>query len=406
MSNKLVDNVLTKLANGEAINVSDREAGALTVALLATLVSKSSASMGITSNGQSASLSAKEISVLIRDALQPAITDLKDSQPKSLKAELPANAATESRQTEIANILKGFAEILALGVRVIPASAILPVGAAKEDTLKEVVTSLKQEGKVKVSNLPDYDKLLQNAKDFLSKIDFLKGKDIEKLLEATKVHFPEGLATEQSIQELAKAVKQFDFSTLKIVEVPLAPGAATDKKLSELIEVIQGLQKAINSTDYSSITAAIGEIKSSLTEQNTQFASTVLELDFAKNLPRGEFGLLIEAQKTKGYRRSSTKSANADSIKDGAGEVVGLVASNINKSEDAFLKFYDKKGSPDVGKDSPVATILIPAGETISLSSAALPFEKGLGLGITRTPEDASAQGVNANEVFITAWYR
>jgi hypothetical protein len=102
----------------------------------------------------------------------------------------------------------------------------------------------------------------------------------------------------------------------------------------------------------------------------------------------------------------SAAAANQDStvIKNGAGTLYGLLATNANAAA-RYLKVYNKATGP-TSADTPVMTIYLPP-----LGGVALPidvgadFSAGISLRLTTGVADNDAAAVAANEIIVTAFY-
>jgi hypothetical protein len=105
----------------------------------------------------------------------------------------------------------------------------------------------------------------------------------------------------------------------------------------------------------------------------------------------------------------SAASTNATSVKGSAGQVYGIVATNINAAV-RYLKLYNKASSPTVGTDTPVMTIPIPgntagAGIVIDIPQG-LAFATGIAAAITTGVADSDTGAVAANEIVVSILYK
>lgn len=119
-------------------------------------------------------------------------------------------------------------------------------------------------------------------------------------------------------------------------------------------------------------------------------------------LPRVSGGLSI-------YRLLSAASTNGNNIKASAGQVYGWFISNTNAAA-RVVKLYNTAGTPTVGTDTPVMTLLIPgntagAGTNISFEMG-IAFALGIGIGITTGVADNDVAAVAANEVIVNLFYK
>lgn len=108
-------------------------------------------------------------------------------------------------------------------------------------------------------------------------------------------------------------------------------------------------------------------------------------------------------------RTISAASTNAASIKSGAGQLYGIVATNINAAV-RYLKIYNKASAPTVGTDVPVLTIALPgntagAGLAVDLSNG-IAFTTGIAAALTTGVADSDTGAVAANELVVHLIYK
>lgn len=84
------------------------------------------------------------------------------------------------------------------------------------------------------------------------------------------------------------------------------------------------------------------------------------------------------------HHRISGATTNATSVKGSAGVVNNIVVSNDGATK-AFFKLYNKASAPTVGTDTPVATVLIPAGATIPIPMGPLGLRMTTGIAYALT---------------------
>lgn len=103
---------------------------------------------------------------------------------------------------------------------------------------------------------------------------------------------------------------------------------------------------------------------------------------------------------------NSTASTNATSVKNSAGTVWSIVASNTNAAA-RYVKLYNKASAPTVGTDTPVMVITIPAGQTVNIhgGSNGIRFGTGIALAITTGMADSDATSVAADEIKVATAY-
>ena len=106
------------------------------------------------------------------------------------------------------------------------------------------------------------------------------------------------------------------------------------------------------------------------------------------------------------HRLVAAASTNSTLIKAGPGELSGFVLINPSAAV-KFVKFYDKATAPTVGTDTPIMTVLVPAGDTVILPAIdRVEFENGLGLGITGAAADNDTTAVVAGDVISQVFYK
>jgi hypothetical protein len=104
----------------------------------------------------------------------------------------------------------------------------------------------------------------------------------------------------------------------------------------------------------------------------------------------------------------SAATTNATSVKASAGQVWGIVATNVNANP-RFLKLYNKASAPTVGTDVPTHTYLIPgntvgAGISVFMGEGSA-FSTGIALAITGAVADNDTTAVAANEIVVNLRY-
>jgi hypothetical protein len=109
------------------------------------------------------------------------------------------------------------------------------------------------------------------------------------------------------------------------------------------------------------------------------------------------------------YKLVSAATTNATNIKNGAGQIFMVTASNVNAAV-RYLKFYNKATAPTVGTDTPVLTFAIPgntagAGTNIPIPACGIAFGTGISFALTTEATDAGTTGVAANEIVINVAY-
>lgn len=133
----------------------------------------------------------------------------------------------------------------------------------------------------------------------------------------------------------------------------------------------------------------------SLAGGNIGLIGSVLPIPNAGNGGTGLFHHLVAAGTT-----------NATLVKAGASLLA--VAVLVNPSAAAkFVKLFNGVAAPVPGTDTPVMSVLVPAGQTVSpnLGPFAMRFTLGLGYCITNLPADLDATAVAAGDVIVSLAY-
>lgn len=103
---------------------------------------------------------------------------------------------------------------------------------------------------------------------------------------------------------------------------------------------------------------------------------------------------------------NSAATTNAAFIKNAAGTIYNILASNTNASP-RYVKFYNKASAPTVGTDVPIITITIPANGTVHADMGTLGhrFATGIAIAITAGAADSDTAAIGANEVKVLTSY-
>lgn len=145
--------------------------------------------------------------------------------------------------------------------------------------------------------------------------------------------------------------------------------------------------------------------------QDTLASSTSADGDYA-SLKEDSLGRLyvVDAPSTAGLlstaRVAAAASTNATNVKNAAGQVYGYALYNGNAAA-RFVKFYNKASAPTVGTDTPVLTIILPAGGGANVEwSKGIPFATGISYAITGAVADSDTTAVSANDVHGIILYK
>jgi hypothetical protein len=102
----------------------------------------------------------------------------------------------------------------------------------------------------------------------------------------------------------------------------------------------------------------------------------------------------------------SAATTNATLVKSSVGVISTIEASN-NGASPRYLKLYNMTTAPTVGTSTPVKTIMIPAGGTVTVPAgpAGMRFWSGISIAITGGIAVADTTAINANEVAVNISY-
>lgn len=96
---------------------------------------------------------------------------------------------------------------------------------------------------------------------------------------------------------------------------------------------------------------------------------------------------------------------NATSVKASAGVINTLTVSNSSAAA-KYFKLYNRASAPTVGTDTPVMTLLIPAGQTVSVDCGfGLRCSTGIAYALTGGIEVADATAVALNDLSVSMFY-
>jgi len=172
-----------------------------------------------------------------------------------------------------------------------------------------------------------------------------------------------------------------------------APASTTDFRLHQVrvidqtrftAEITGGIGRAADAQSAVPVTGAV-TVSGTVTSSTTVTANTPNPTSSAIN---------------------SAASTNATSVKNAAGNIFSITASNTNAAA-RFVKLYNKASAPTVGTDVPVLTIPIPANSAVNLEfgTPGWRFATGIALAITAGAADSDTAAVAANEVKVLTAY-
>lgn len=106
------------------------------------------------------------------------------------------------------------------------------------------------------------------------------------------------------------------------------------------------------------------------------------------------------------HRKLAAATTNATNVKASAGRINWLMVSN-QAAAVRFLKLYDKASAPTVGTDTPIMTIMIPAGQSIEIAPAAgIYFATGISYAMTNLIADSDTTALTANDLALNMIYK
>lgn len=103
---------------------------------------------------------------------------------------------------------------------------------------------------------------------------------------------------------------------------------------------------------------------------------------------------------------NSAATTNATSVKNAAGNLYSIAASNVNAAA-RFLKIYNKASAPTVGTDVPVLVIPIAASAVVNINfgTYGLRLGTGIALAITGAAADNDTTAIGAADVKVCTSY-
>lgn len=172
-----------------------------------------------------------------------------------------------------------------------------------------------------------------------------------------------------------------------------APASTTDFRIHQVrvidqtrltAEITGGIGRAADAQSAVPVTGAV-VVSGSVTSSTTVTANTPNPTSSAIN---------------------SAATTNATSVKNAAGNVFSITASNTNAAA-RYVKLYNKASAPTVGTDVPVLTIPIPPGSAVNLEfgTPGWRFGTGIALAITANAVDSDTTAVAASEVKVLTAY-
>jgi len=393
--NKIVKSFIDKV-NAEGITgaINERERDKLVLLLLSEIVSAGNV-VELTSKGETISVKLNELSSAITGSVESTVTEL-------LKHVSGLEGVKAEERKEFLTILSKVYNTINQGLSAL-ASKALPTNYATENTLVDIKQSLDKRSAVEVTKLP----LAENAATekgiqavYTSLEAFRKA-----LLEKNFVI--DDAATNSGLKDIEKAVRDIKFDiTFPEQQKGLATAANQELLNQELQRVVQS-----NENTVTMFSAFVDDVLRRLAAVVDANAATIVQLTESFQFAVSE---IKEARKqdsvlpipTKVFNRSSIEGVNQWLVT-GTGSVVeGYVISNSNPSQVAYVKLYNVTETNFVGKHTPIVKIAIPAGGSVSLGGAEIPFNAGIGVGITARIEDADQSKVSSGDVAVTLWYK
>lgn len=143
--------------------------------------------------------------------------------------------------------------------------------------------------------------------------------------------------------------------------------------------------------DYAELTAEITAGRGNVSEGQALGVRTVSPVTIA-----GTVATVLQNPTTTSL--TATSSTNATLVKNTAGNLMGIVASNVGAAG-AFLKVYNKATAPVPGTDVPVLTVPLPSGQVVSINTGALGLRlsSGIGMAVTLNAADTDTTALGAS---------
>jgi hypothetical protein len=101
----------------------------------------------------------------------------------------------------------------------------------------------------------------------------------------------------------------------------------------------------------------------------------------------------------------ATGTTNAGVVKAAPGRLWGAQLTNASKTDQVFLKFFDKATAPALGTDVPVMTIGAGIGSTQAYGGRGRAFAAGIAIAITRNVGDLDATAVTNGDCVVDLDY-
>jgi len=175
------------------------------------------------------------------------------------------------------------------------------------------------------------------------------------------------------------------FLRLRVKNSAVAPASSTAMTV-----------KMVSVQDYQELTTEI------TASRGGAAAGQALPVSLVNSAPVSPYGS-SGPNSTTNHRLLSAATTNATSVKTSAGRVHALVLSNASASV-KYFKLYNKATAPTVGTDTPIMTVLIPAGQTIVPIVAAgvgVYCSSGIAYALTGGIADTDATAVAAADVIV-----
>lgn len=101
----------------------------------------------------------------------------------------------------------------------------------------------------------------------------------------------------------------------------------------------------------------------------------------------------------------SAASTNSTLVKSQPGRIMHIYALNTNAAA-RYVKLYNRAAAPNVGTNTPLRTILVPANSSVSLNLVNGTYcDTGIGFAITTGPSDSDTGAVGAGDVIFDLDY-
>lgn len=150
--------------------------------------------------------------------------------------------------------------------------------------------------------------------------------------------------------------------------------------------------------DASRVSVDFGLISGSVTDNNLAIPT------YVTNMVSVVYPYLSTSYGASFHHYKICDNSTNGTLVDGTVSVISNLILSNNGNDDVYFKLYNTTTTPNVGTDTPVLVIMIPAGQTVSVPAGVTPirFSSGIGYGVTKGIAYADTTAIDANKVIVT----